>query len=78
MNGRTVSEHRSCRQQTSGGFVNRVAGNRHQWRIQDFQTVVVTENSWLIQTELMWDRDRDQSGPLYIMSNLHTATYVGT
>ena len=33
-----------------------------------------------IQTELMWERDwdRDQNGSLYIMSNLHTATYVGT
>ena len=35
---------------------------------------------WLIQTELMWERDWDwdQNGSLYIMSNLHTATYVGT
>ena len=34
--------------------------------------------SWLIQTELMWERDRDQNGSLYnIMLNLHTATYVG-
>ena len=31
-------------------------------------------------TELMWEReqDRDQNESLYIMSNLHTATYVGT
>ena len=34
--------------------------------------------SWLIETELMWERDRDQNGLLYIMSNLHTAAYVGT
>ena len=36
--------------------------------------------SWLIQTELMCDRDQDwdQNGSLYIMLNLHTATYVGT
>ena len=28
----------------------------------------------------MWERDRgwDQNGSLHIMSNLHTATYVGT
>ena len=32
---------------------------------------------WLIQTELVWERDRDQNESLYIMSNLHTATYVG-
>ena len=24
------------------------------------------------------DQDQDQNGSLYIMSNLHTATYVGT
>ena len=41
---------------------------------------------WLIQTELVWerererdrDRDRDQNGSLYIVSSLHTATFVGT
>ena len=27
-------------------------------------------------TKLMWDRDRDQNGSLYVMLNLHTTTYV--
>ena len=38
----------------------------------------VNKALWLIQTELMWERDRDQNRSLYIMLNLHTATYVGT
>ena len=35
---------------------------------------------WLIQKELIWERDqdRDQNGSLYFMLNRHTATYVGT
>ena len=41
---------------------------------------VYEPSSWLIQTELMWERDRDQdqNRSLYIMSNFHTVTYVGT
>ena len=32
-----------------------------------------------IMAELMWDQDQDQDHEsLYIMSNIHTATYVGT
>ena len=44
---------------------------RCQWKY-------VSHLLWLIQTELTWDRDRDQSASLYMMSNLHTATYVVT
>ena len=32
----------------------------------------------LFRRELMWEWDRDQNGSLYIMLNLHAATYVGT
>ena len=39
---------------------------------------VYEPSSWRIQTELMWERDQDQNRSLYIMSNFHTVTYVGT
>ena len=42
--------------------------------------ILITVGLWLIQKELMCERDRDreQNGSLYFMLNLHTATYVGT
>ena len=41
---------------------------------------ILALHEWFIQTELEWDRDRDQekNGLHYFMFSFHTATYVGT